>query len=151
MAARTDPFWLRIAIITAVFAVLRSFDANMAVSATVRDFSHSAGLTNWARPGPYLMLAALVALGAAVLGLFLFRGRTLHPSVRGAAIAIILLALLAVAQSVSLYLAGVLLQATIGPATVSRILESLLLISLALCAAWFIRDKKSSETAHHQE
>lgn len=115
----------------------------MAVSRAITDFSHSVGLTNWERPGPYLMIAAMIAFGAAVAGLLLFRGRTLHPSVRLAAIAIILLILLAVAQSVSLYLPLVVLQERIGPATVSRIIESLLLISLASSAAWFIRDARA--------
>src|SRR4051794_33881025 len=104
VAATTGPFWLRIAVLCAVFAVLRSLDANVAVSRAISDFSHSVGLTDWKRPGPYLLIAALVALGAAVAGLLLFRGRALHPAVRGAAIAIILLVLLAVAQSASLYL-----------------------------------------------
>jgi hypothetical protein len=140
MVVATGPFWLRIAVLCAVFAVLRSFDANVAVSHAIRDASHSIGLTNWKRPGPYLMIAALVAVGAAVAGLLLFRGRTLHPAVRGAAIAIILLVLLAVAQSVSLYLPVLFLQETLGPLTVSRIIEGLLIIMLAGCGAWFIRD-----------
>lgn len=140
--ARTGPFWLRIAIVAALFAVLRAFDANMAVSATIRDFSHSVGLTNWKRPGPYLMVIALLAFGGAVVGLLLFRGRTLHPSVRGAAIAIILIVLLAVAQSVSLYLAGVYLQKMVGPLTVSRLIEGLFLTGLASCAIWFLRDAR---------
>ena len=150
-ALSTGPFWLRIAIICAVFAVLRSFDANMAVAASIRDFSHSAHLTDWKRPGPYLMLAAMFVFGAAVAGLLLFRGRSLHPSVRGAAIAIILIALLAVAQSASLYLSGLLLQAEVGPATLSRIIEGLLLIGLASCAAWFIRDAKRGGVVQYQE
>jgi hypothetical protein len=143
--ARTGPFWLRIAVLCAVFAVLRSFDANVAVSAAIRNFSHSEGLHSWERPGPYLMVAAAVAFGAAVLGLLLFRGRSLHPSVRGAAVAVILLVLLALAQSVSLYLPIVILQSMIGPLTLSRIIEIVLLIILALCAVWFIRDRASGE------
>jgi hypothetical protein len=135
---RTGPFWTRIAVLCAIFAALRSFDANVAVSRAIRDFSHGIGL----RPGPYLMVAAAIAFGAAVVGLLLFRGRTLHPSVRLAATAIVLLVLLAVAQSVSLYAPVVFLQEMVGPLTVSRIIEALLLISLALSAAWFIRDVK---------
>jgi hypothetical protein len=146
VAASTRPFWLRIAILCAVFAVLRSFDANVAVSAAFRAFSHSAG----ERPGPYLMVAAVVAFGAAVAGLLLFRGRSLHPAVGGAAITIILLVLLAVAQSVALYRPIVFLQATVGPATVSRIIESLLLIMLAGCAVWFLL-RPSNEAVPVQE
>ena len=74
---------------------------------------------------------------AAVAGLLLFRGRSLHPAVRGAAIVIILLVLLALAQSVSLYRPILILQAMVGPATVSRIIEAALLIILALCATWY--------------
>jgi hypothetical protein len=146
-AARTGPFWLRIAILCVVFAILRSFDANIAVSRAIRGFSHSAGL----RPGPYLMVAAALAFGAAVAGLLLFRGRSLHPAVRGAAIAIILLVLLAVAQSVSLYRPIIILQATVGPATVSRIIEASLLIILALCSIWFVRDPNGSEAVLLEE
>ena len=146
-AARTGPFWLRIAILCAVFTVLRSFDANILVSHAIRGFSHSAGL----RPGPYLMVAAAVAFAAAVAGLLLFRGRSLHPSVRGAAIVIILLVLLALAQSVSLYRPIVILQATVGPVTVSRIIEAALLIILALCTIWFVRDPNGGEAVLLEE
>jgi hypothetical protein len=139
------PFWLRIAVLCAVFAVLRSFDANVLVSGAIRNFSHAVGLHNWERPGPYLMILAVVAFGAAVAGLMLFRGRTLHPAVRLAAMAIVLLVLLAVAQSASLYAPVVVLQQMVGPATVSRIIETLLLISLASSAAWFIYDAKGGE------
>jgi hypothetical protein len=145
--ARTGPFWLRIAILCAVFAVLRSFDANIAVSRAIRGFSHSEGL----RPGPYLMVVAALAFAAAVAGLLLFRGRSLHPAVRGAAVVIILLVLLALAQSVSLYRPIVILQAMVGPATVSRIIEAALLIILALCATWFIRDPNGSEAVLLEE
>ena len=147
MVATTGPFWLRIGILCAVFALLRAFEANVAVSRAIRGFSHSTGLTDWKRPGPYLMIAALIAVGAAVAGLLLFLGRTLHPAIRGAAIAIILLILLAVAQSVSLYLPIVFLQSTIGPLTVSRIIEGLLLVMIAGCGAWFIRDARAGQTA----
>ena len=147
VAARTGPFWLRIAILCALFAVLRSFDANIAVSRAIRAFSHSAGI----RPGPYLMVAAALAFGAAVAGLLLFRGRSLHPAVRGAAIAIIMLVLLALAQSVSLYRPIIILQAMVGPATVSRIIEATLLIILALCSIWFVRNPNGSEAVLLEE
>jgi hypothetical protein len=146
-AARTGPFWLRIAILCAVFAVLRSVDANIAVSHALRGFSHSEGL----RPGPYLMVVTGAALSAAVTGLLLFRGRSLHPAVRGAAIVIILLVLLALAQSVSLYRPILILQAMVGPATVSRIIEAALLIILALCATWYLRDPNSGEAVLLEE
>jgi hypothetical protein len=146
-AARTGPFWLRIAILCAVFAVLRSVDANIAVSHAIRGFSHSEGL----RPGPYLMVLAAVAFTAAVAGLLLFPGRSLHPAVGGAAIVIILLMLLALAQSVSLYRPILILQAMIGPVTVSRIIEAVLLIMLALCTIWFVRDPNSGEAVLLEE
>lgn len=146
-ATRTGPFWLRIAVLCAVFAVLRSFDANIVVSHAIRAFSHSTGI----RLGPYLVVAAGVAFAAAMAGLLLFRGRSLHPSVRGAAIVIILLVLLALAQSASLYEPIVILQATVGPATVSRIIEAALLIVLALCTIWFIRDPNGSEAVLLEE
>ena len=138
--AGTAPFWLRIAIVCGLFALLRAFDAQMAVSAAVRDFSHSVGLTDWERPGPYIMIVAFLAFGAAIAGLFLFRLRTLHRSVPVAAFAIIVLALLAVAHSASLHFTGVVLQAMVGPLTVSRIIESILLLILGYSAIWFIRD-----------
>ena len=71
LVATTGPFWLRIGILCAVFALLRAFEANVAVSRAIRGFSHSTGLTDWKRPGPYLMIAALIAVGAAVAGLIL--------------------------------------------------------------------------------
>ena len=94
-----------------LFAVLRSFDVNIAVSHAIRDFSHAVG----GRLGPYLMIAAVLAFGTAVAGLLLFRGRSLHPAVRGAALSIVLLVLLAAAQSASLYLPVLFLQTMIGP------------------------------------
>lgn len=140
-AARMGPFWLRIAVLCAVFAVLRSFDANVLVSGAFKNLSHAVG----ERPGPFLMVAAVIAFGAAVAGLMIFRGRSLHPAVRGAAIAIVLIILLAVAQSVSLYLPVVILQQMVGPLTVSRIIEALLLIALASSALFFIRDARGAE------
>jgi hypothetical protein len=139
-ALATNPFWLRIAVICAVFAVLRFFDAQLAVSGAIRDFSRSAGLTDWERPGPYIMIAATLAFGAAAAGLFLFRLRSLHPSVLFAAATIVLLVLLALAHSLSLYLPIEILQTEVGPLTVSRIIEALFLATLAGCAFWFVRD-----------
>lgn len=115
----------------------------MAVSAAVRDFSHSAGLTDWKRPGPYIMIVAFIAFGTAIAGLFLFRFRTLHRSVPLAAIAIIVLTLLAVAHSASLHFTSVVLQAMVGPLTVSRIVEVILLLILGYSAIWFIRDART--------
>jgi hypothetical protein len=45
----------------------------------------------------------------------------------------------------------VFLQESIGPVTVSRIIESVLLIILAGCAAWFIRDANSGEAVQLPE
>jgi hypothetical protein len=59
--------------------------------------------------------------------------------------------LLALAQSVSLYRPIIILQATIGPATVSRIIEATLLIILALCSIWFIGDPDGSEAVLLEE
>ena len=97
------------------------------------------------------MVAAALAFGAAVAGLLLFRGRSLHLAVRGAAFVIIMLVLLALAQSVSLYRPIIILQAMVGPATVSRIIEATLLIILALCSIWFVRDPNGSEAIPLQE
>ena len=141
-ASATAPFWLRIAIICGLFAILRFIDAQMAVSGAVSDFSHSAGLTEWKRPGPYLMLLSIAALGFALAGLYLFRLRSLHRSTNIAALAIVLLVLLAIAHSLSLYITVAFLQAQVGPLTVSRMIESILLLVLALSGAWFIVDAK---------
>ena len=140
----TAPFWLRIAVVCAIFAMLRALDAQLAVSGAVRGFSHSAGLHDWKRPGPYIMIIAILAFGAAAAGLFLFRLRSLHRSVLCAASAIAMLILLAMAHSLSLYLAIVFLQTNVGPLTVSRIIEAILLIILACSAWWFIRDARGS-------
>ena len=134
------PFWLRIAVVCGLFTLLRAFDAQMAVSAAVSDFSHSVGLTDWKRPGPYIMIVALAAFGAAIVGLFLFRFRTLHRSVPLAALSIIALAALAVAHSASLHVTQTVLQAPVGPLTVSRVIEAILLFVLGYSAVWFIRD-----------
>jgi hypothetical protein len=142
--APSAPIWARIAIVCAVFAVLRYFDTQMAVSGAVRDFSMtSTGHADWKRPGPFLMLIAIAVLGAAAVGLLLFQGRRLDPSVKGAAIAIVLLILLAIAHSLALYFVADVLQAPVGPLTVSRIIEILLLLALALFAVSFIRTAKS--------
>lgn len=144
------PFWLRIAIICGLFAILRFVDAQMTVSGAVSDFSHSAGLTDWKRPGPYLMLLAIAAFGLAVVGLYLFRLRDLHRSMNVAALAIGLLVLLAIAHSLSLYVTAAFLQAQAGPLTVSRIIESVLLLALALSGGWFIADARHGSKASRQ-
>ena len=136
----TAPFWLRIAVVCAAFALLRFFSAQLTVSHAVGDLSRSAGLTDWARPAPYIMIASALAFGAAVAGLVLFRLRSLHRSVVWAASAIVLLVLLAMAHSLSLYWPIMFLQTAIGPLTVSRIIEAVLLLTLALSAFWYIRD-----------
>lgn len=141
------PFWLRIAIVCGLFTLLRAFDAQMAVSGIVRDFSHSAGLTDWERPGPYVMLLALAAFGVAIVGLFLFRFRTLHRSVPLAALSIIALAALAIAHSASLNVTQTVLQAPVGPLTVSRTIEAILLLVLGYSAIWYIRDAGHSTQA----
>ena len=139
-AAATAPFWLRIAVICGIFTVLRYVDAQITVSHAVRDFSHAAHLKDWSRPGPYLMLLAIALVGAAIVGLFVFKLRTLHSSVFVAALAIVMLVLLAVAHSASLYLTAVVLQARVGPLTVSRLVEAPLLLLVALSGIWFIAD-----------
>ena len=143
-AAATAPFWLRIAIVCGLFAALRFVDAQMAVSSAVWSFSHSAGLTDWKRPGPYLMLVAITLFGFALTGLFLFRRRGLHPSINVAALAIVALALLATAHSLALYVTGAFLQERVGPVTISRIIEAVLLLLLALSGAWFLADSRES-------
>lgn len=138
--AGTAPFWLRIAFVCAVFAVLRFVGAQLAVNDAFSDYSRSAGLTDWERPGPYIMIAAILAFGAAAAGLFMFRLRSLHRSVFWGAVAIVMLVLLALAHSLSLYWPNRILQMEVGPLTLSRIIEALLLFILAVSAFWFIRD-----------
>ena len=138
----TAPFWLRIAFVCAVFALLRFVGAQMAVNDAFSDFSRSAGLSDWERPGPYIMIAAILAFGAAAAGLFLFL-RNLHRSVLLAALAIASLVLIALAHSLSLYIPNRILQTEVGPLTVSRIIEAVLLLTLALSAFWFIRDAQA--------
>ena len=111
--------------VCAAFALLRLFSAQLTVSHAVRDFSSSAGLTDWARPAPYILIAATLAFAAAIAGLVLFRLRSLHRSVVWAASAIVLLVLLAMTHSLSLYWPIVFLQTAVGPLTVSRIIEAL--------------------------
>ena len=149
-AAASAPFWLRIAVICGLFAVLRLVDAHLAVSGAVSSFGHSAGLTDWKRPGPYLMLFAIAAFGLALVGLYLFRLRSLHPSVNVAALAIVCLVLLAIAHSLALYVTGVYLQIEIGPFTISRIIEAGLLLMLAVSGAWFIADARHGSQSSHQ-
>ncbi len=139
----TAPFWLRIAIICALFALLRFFGAQLAVNDAFTDISRSAGLTDWERPGPYIMIGAVLAFGVAGAGLFVFLLRALHRSVLWAATAIALLVLLALAHSLSLYWPTVFLQTQAGPLTVSRFIEALLLFIVALSAFWFIRDTQA--------
>jgi hypothetical protein len=140
VTAGTGGFWLRIAIVCAVFAILRTFDANVVVQGAISSISAATHLHGWTRPGPYLMLAAMFVFGAAVLGLLLFSAQTLHRSVRAAALTMILIILLAVAQSATIYFAFFILQKKVGSVTISRIIEGILLLSLAGCTAWFIRD-----------
>ena len=141
------PFWLRIAVVCGLFALLRYFDAHMAVSTTFRDLGQTHGSPFWERPGSYVMLAAIAVLGLAMVGLLFFRPRSLHRSVQLAAMAIVLLLLLAVAHSVSLYWTGVYLEATLGTITISRIIEGSLLAFLALSGLWFINDAKGRSNA----
>ena len=88
------------------------------------------------------MLLAIAAFGIALAGLYFFRLRALHRSMNIAALAIGLLVLLAIAHSLALNITGALLQAQVGPFTVSRIIESVLLVALALSGFWFIADAK---------
>lgn len=118
----------------------------MAVNDAFSDFSQSSGLTDWERPGPYIMIVAILAFGSAAAGLFLFRLRSLHRSVFWGAMAIASLVLLALAHSLSLYWPNRILQTEVGPLTLSRIIEALLLFILAVSAFWFIRDARDSGT-----
>lgn len=88
------------------------------------------------------MIGATLAFGAAVAGLVLFGLRSLHRSVVVAATAMVALVLLALAHSLSLYVPNRILQTDVGPLTVSRIIEALLLLTLAGSALWFIRDTR---------
>ncbi|WP_395622248.1 hypothetical protein [Sphingomonas daechungensis] len=141
--SETAPFWLRIAFVCAAFAVLRAVDAQMAVSDAFGEYYHSAGLSDWSRPGPYILIVVFLALAFAGAGLFLFRLRTLHRSVLWAAASIAALVVLALSHSLALYYPNMILQTQVGPATVSRIIEAILLATLAWSAWWFIRDAKA--------
>jgi hypothetical protein len=96
------------------------------------------------------MIAAMLAFGAAAAGLVIFGLRSLHRSVVLAAIAIVSLVLIALAHSLSLILPLRILQTQVGPLTVSRIIEALLLLTLALSAVWFIRDAQGGRTQVRQ-
>ena len=148
-AVETAPFWLRIAVICALFALLRFVGAQMAVNDAFTQVSRSAGLTDWERPGPYIMIGAVLAFGVAGAGLFLFRLRDLHRSVLWAATAIALLVILALAHSLSLYWPNVILQTEAGPLTVSRFIEALLLFIVALSAFWFVWDTQRNGAPVH--
>jgi hypothetical protein len=137
---------MRIAVVCGVFAVLRFLGAQVTVSSAIRQFSHSAGLTGWARPGPYLVLFAAGAAGLAAMGLLFFHLRALHPAILLAGAGMILLGVLAVAHSASLYWTAVYLQAPVGALTVSRIIEAILLLTVALAGAWFIVTDRATTT-----
>lgn len=136
------PFWLRIVFISGVFAGLRVLGAHKAVNHAITNFDHSEGLQSWERPGPYLMLAAIAAGAMALAGLLVFRRRASHPSIMMAASAIVGLVLLALAHSLSLYLPITVLQAEVGPLTVSRIVEIALLTALGVSGLKFIADAR---------
>lgn len=138
----TKAFWLRITFISGVFAVLRVLGAHKAVSHAFTTFDHSEGLQSWERPGPYLMLAAIAAGAIALAGLLVFRRRASHSSIMMAASAIVGLVLLALAHSLSLYLPITVLQAQLGPLTVSRIVEIALLAALGVSGLKFIADAR---------
>lgn len=137
-----QPFWLRIAFISGLFAVLRVFGTHRAVSHAFTTFGHSEGLQSWERPGPYLMLAAIAASALALAGLLVFRRRASHASIMIAASAIVGLVLLALAHSLSLYLPMTLLQAQLGPLTISRIVEIGLLTVLGVSGLKFVADAR---------
>lgn len=126
--------------------MLRYIGAQLAVSSVVRDVGHSNALVGLPRPGPILMLLAAGSLGIALAGLLFFRLRTVHTSVIAAAIAIIGLISLAIAHSVSLYWTGVYLQAEVATLTVSRIIETVLLVTLAASGLWFMVTRDSART-----
>lgn len=137
-AGANKPFWNRIAIICGLFAVLRVAGAQRAVSSAFASFNHAEGLQHWERPGPYLMLAAIVACGVALAGLLVFRRRASHASIISAASAIVGLVLLALAHSLSLYLPIAVLQTEVGALTISRIVEVPLLAILGTSGLAFI-------------
>lgn len=136
------PFWIRISIVSGLFAILRVLGAHKAVSHAVNSFNHAEGLQQWQRPDPYLMLVAAVAGGIAVAGLLVFRRRVSRNSIVVAASAIVGLVLLALAHSLSLYLPKAILEAELGQQTISRILEGLLLLALGASGLRFIADEK---------
>ena len=135
---------MRVAIVTGVFAVLRFMNSHMIVERMMRDASHAEGLETGLRPGQLVMLIAVLALGIATAGLLFFRLRTLHRSIFVAAISLVVVVLLAVAHSASLYLTGAVLQTEIGPFTLSRIIEAAAIGLLMLSGLWYIGLSKDS-------
>lgn len=146
-AAASASFWLRIAVVCGLFAILRYADAHMPVSAAFRSMGHHYELPFWKRPGSYVMLGVIAASGIAVLGLLFFRPRLLPKSVQMAAMAIALLLLLVAAHSLSLYWTGLYLEAKVGTVNVSRIVEALLLSLIAAAGLWFRREARMAANA----
>lgn len=140
---QVEPFWRRLALVTAVFGVLRYFGAQMISSSAVRQISHTAGLTDWTRPGPFIMVLVVIALAISIAGLVIFTVRRVHVSVMSAALSTVLLIILAVSHSVSLHVTGVYLQASVGMFTVSRIIETFLLAMFAMSGVYFVLTTQS--------
>lgn len=141
--AAVAPFWLRIAVGCCAFAILRLFDAQIAMSSAVRNLGHSWGLLDWKRPGPYIMLVVLVLCSLALAGLLFFRPRATPRSVNLAAWSAAILVLLAAAHSLSLNLTSVWLQMPTGPTTLSRVMEAGSLLLLALSGMHFLVSAKA--------
>lgn len=137
-------FWLRVAVVTGAFAFLRFMNAHMIVEEMMRDASHVETLEGGIRPGQLVMLIAVLGLGIATAGLLFFRLRTLHRSIFLAAISLVVILLLAVAHSASLYLTGALLQTEVGPFTLSRLIEGTSIALLVLSGLWYTGASKDS-------
>lgn len=141
--ATAGNFWLRVASITALFAVLRYASLHVYLERAVRNAAHAEPFLNSLHPGQIAVLLTLVAFGLALGGLFLFK-KKLPKSVFIAAISLFVLIMLAIIHSASLYVTGAVLQAKIGPTTISRVIEATALFLLATSGLAFAKMSPST-------
>lgn len=135
-------FWARVGLVTGVFAILRLVSAHIFVERAMRRVSHDGPFPSDFRPGQLVMLLVLILVAVPLVGLFLYSRRRLPKAVLVGASALGVLILLAVAHSASLYMTGQVLQAKIGPLTISRLVEAAALALLAASCLAFARGSK---------
>ncbi len=136
-------FWLRVAAIAGLFSFFRYLSLHAYVEREVRNVSHVETFFSNLHPGKFIVLLASIVLILVLAGLF-FMNKKLPKSVFIAAISLSVLVMLALIHSASLYLTGAVLQAKIGPATISRVIEVTALFLLATSAIVFARMSRST-------